>query len=199
MMRNSTEQFSRIETTCGFLLRQLQEIWNEMGETEDEKDADLADIEKECLSVYKQKVDEASRCKANLLKEIKAEIAAIGSSMGGQEIHSNSRVGENLKEELENVNVQLEGLHKRKTERMNRFKEVIDQSFQLGNPTDYLNKFAAEETDISLQKEKSQVLEEVSKSCSLPVGALESAGHTCGRAKDISQSHLQHCSVRAED
>ncbi|CAA7044639.1 unnamed protein product [Microthlaspi erraticum] len=159
MMRNSTEQFSRIETTCGLLLRQLQEIWNEMGETEDEKDAALADIEKECLSVYKRKVDEATRCKANLLKEIaigRAEIAAIGSSMGGQEIHSNSRVGENLKEELENVNVQLEALQKKKSERMNRFKEVIDQllklSFQLGNPTDYLKKFAAQETDLSLQK-----------------------------------------------
>ncbi|CAH2063308.1 unnamed protein product [Thlaspi arvense] len=163
MMRDSTEQFSRIETTCGLLLRQLQEIWNEMGETEDEKDAALADIEKECLSVYKRNVEKASRSKANLLKEIavgRAEIAAIGSSMGGQEIHvtalCNSRVGENLKEELENVNVQLEGLRKKKTERMNRFKEVIDQllklSFQLGNPTDYLNKFGAEETDLSLQK-----------------------------------------------
>ncbi|KAG7566255.1 hypothetical protein ISN44_As10g028400 [Arabidopsis suecica] len=183
MMRNSTEQFSRIETTCGLLLRQLQEIWNEMGETEDEKDAALADIEKECLSVYKRKVEEASRCKANLLKEIavgRAEIAAIGSSMGGQEIHesSNSRLGENLKEELENVNVQLEGLRKKKAERMTRFNEVIDQllklSIQLGNPTDYLNKFAAEETDLSLQKledlrkqlaelqnEKSKRLEEV--------------------------------------
>jgi protein regulator of cytokinesis 1 len=152
-----------------------------MGETEDEKDASLADIEKECLSVYKRKVEEASRGKANLLKEIavgRAEIAAIGSSMGGQEIHSNSRLGENLKEELENVNVQLDGLRKRKAERMIRFNEVIDQllklSLQLGNPTDYLKKFAAEETDLSLQRleelrsqlgelqnEKSKRLEEV--------------------------------------
>ncbi|XP_010512415.1 PREDICTED: 65-kDa microtubule-associated protein 4 isoform X2 [Camelina sativa] len=183
MMRNSTEQFSRIETTCGLLLRQLQEIWNEMGETEDEKDTALADIEKECLSVYKRKVEEASRCKANLLKEIalgRSEIAAIGSSMGGQEIHFNSRLGENLKEELENVNVQLDGLRKKKAERMNRFREVIDQllklSSQLGNPTDYLKKFAAEETDLSLQKleelrrqlaelqnEKSKRLEEVER------------------------------------
>lgn len=71
-------------------------------------------------------------------------------------LQSNNRVGENLKEELENVNVQLEGLRKKKAERMNRFKEVIDQllklSFQLGISTDYLKKFAAEETDLSLQK-----------------------------------------------
>lgn len=71
-------------------------------------------------------------------------------------LQSNSRLGENLKEELENVNVQLEGLRKMKAERMSRFYEVIDQllklSSQLGNPTDYLNKFAAEETDLSLQK-----------------------------------------------
>lgn len=61
-----------------------------MGENEEEKDAALADIEKECLLVYKRKVEEASRCKANLLKEIamgRAEIAGIGSSMGGHEIH----------------------------------------------------------------------------------------------------------------
>ncbi|CAN8254088.1 unnamed protein product [Cochlearia groenlandica] len=178
---SSKEKFSQIETTCGLLLRQLQEIWNEMGETDEEKDAALADIEKECLSVYKRKVEEASRCKANLLKEIaigRSEIASIGSSIGGQEIHSNSKVGENLKEELENVNVQLEALRIKKAERMNRFKEVIDQllklSSQLGNPTDYLKKFDTEETDLSLQKleelrrrlaelqtEKSQRLEEV--------------------------------------
>lgn len=61
-----------------------------------------------------------------------------------------------MKEELENVNVQLDGLRKRKAERMIRFNEVIDQllklSLQLGNPTDYLKKFAAEETDLSLQR-----------------------------------------------
>ncbi|CAN6836861.1 unnamed protein product [Brassica oleracea] len=183
MIRNSTEQFSRIETTCGLLLRQLQEIWSEMGENEDEKDAALADIEKECLLVYKRKVEEASRCKANLLKEIalgRAEIAAIGSSMGGQEIHCNGRVGENLKEELENVTVQLEELRRKKAERMNRFKEVIDQllslSFQLGDSTDYLKKLGAEEADLSLHKledlrrqlaelqnEKSKRLEEVER------------------------------------
>lgn len=61
-----------------------------------------------------------------------------------------------MKEELENVNVQLEGLRKKKAERMNRFKEVIDQllklSVQLGISTDYLKKFASEETDLSPQK-----------------------------------------------
>ncbi|XP_056865655.1 65-kDa microtubule-associated protein 4-like [Raphanus sativus] len=159
MIRSSTEQFSRIETTCGLLLRQLQEIWSEMGENEEEKDAALADIEKECLLVYKRKVEEASRCKANLLKEIalgRAEIAGIGSSMGGDEIHSNGRVGENLKEELENVSVQLEELRRKKAERMNRFKEVIDEllnlSFQLGDSTDHLKKFGGEESDLSLHK-----------------------------------------------
>uniref|UniRef100_M4DD99 Uncharacterized protein n=1 Tax=Brassica campestris TaxID=3711 RepID=M4DD99_BRACM len=154
-----------------------------MGENEDEKDAALADIEKECLLVYKRKVEEASRCKANLLKEIamgRAEIAAIGSSMGGQEIHSNGRVGENLKEELENVTVQLEELRRKKSERMNRFKEVIDEllslSFQLGDSTDYLKMLGAEEADLSLHKleelrrqlaqlqnEKSKRLEEVER------------------------------------
>lgn len=65
-------------------------------------------------------------------------------------------MGENLKEELENVTVQLEELRRKKAERMNRFKEVIDQllslSFQLGDSTDYLKKLGAEEADLSLHK-----------------------------------------------
>lgn len=65
-------------------------------------------------------------------------------------------MGENLKEELENVTVQLEELRRKKSERMNRFKEVIDEllslSFQLGDSTDYLKMLGAEEADLSLHK-----------------------------------------------
>lgn len=65
-------------------------------------------------------------------------------------------MGENLKEELENVTVQLEELRRKKSERMNRFKEVIDEllslSFQLGDSTDYLKQLGAEEADPSLHK-----------------------------------------------
>lgn len=61
-----------------------------------------------------------------------------------------------MKEELENVSVQLEELRRKKAERMNRFKEVIDEllslSFQLGDSTDYLKKFGGEESDLSLHK-----------------------------------------------
>lgn len=61
-----------------------------------------------------------------------------------------------MKEELENVSVQLEELRRKKAERMNRFKEVIDEllnlSFQLGDSTDHLKKFGGEESDLSLHK-----------------------------------------------
>lgn len=61
-----------------------------------------------------------------------------------------------MKEELENVTVQLEELRRKKSERMNRFKEVIDEllslSFQLGDSTDYLKMLGAEEADLSLHK-----------------------------------------------
>ena len=55
-----------------------------MAESEDEKDAALADIEKECLPVCKRKVKEASMCKASFLREIamgmgRVELAVIGS------------------------------------------------------------------------------------------------------------------------
>ncbi|XP_010545152.1 PREDICTED: 65-kDa microtubule-associated protein 4 [Tarenaya hassleriana] len=198
MLRQSAEQFARIETTCGLLLRQLQEIWNEMGESEDERDAALVEIEKECLAVYRRKVEDASTCKAELLKSIaigRAEIAAIGSSMGGPDGHSNNRVGENFKEELENVNLQLGEMRKKKMERKNLFDEVLDQllkiSFQLGNPTDYLRKLAAEETDLSLQK-----LEELRREL------VELQNENSKRLKEV-EDHLDMlkslCSVLGED
>ncbi|KAF3493379.1 hypothetical protein DY000_02056769 [Brassica cretica] len=77
-------------------------------ESEDEKDAALADIEKECLPVCKRKVKEASMCKASFLREIamgmgRAELAVIGSFLWADK--KLIRVGENSRGEFENVNV----------------------------------------------------------------------------------------------
>ncbi|KAM7279687.1 hypothetical protein ACFE04_006821 [Oxalis oulophora] len=43
------------ETTCGTLLQKLQEIWDEVGESDEERDKMLLQIEQECLDVYKRK------------------------------------------------------------------------------------------------------------------------------------------------
>lgn len=59
----------------------------------------LLQLERECLEVYRRKVDEANRCRAQLRQTIadaEAELAAICSSMGERPVHirqvSNGRI-----------------------------------------------------------------------------------------------------------
>lgn len=66
-----------------------QAIWDEVGESETERDKMLLDIEQECLEVYKRKVDQANQCRAQLRQAIadyQAEIVAIYSAMGERQV-----------------------------------------------------------------------------------------------------------------
>lgn len=68
----------------------MQIIWDEIGETNAEKDRLLLELERECLEVYRRKVDMANQCKARLQQTIadsEAELAAICSAMGDRPIH----------------------------------------------------------------------------------------------------------------
>lgn len=72
---------------CGFF---NQELWREIGESDDERDAMLLQIEQECLAVYGRNVDDANAYKLQLQKQIdacKVEIEDISSSMGEQHMH----------------------------------------------------------------------------------------------------------------
>lgn len=65
-------------------------IWDEIGESEDERDKMLLEVEQECLEVYRRKVDQANRSRAQLQQAIadaEAEIAAICSAMGEPPVH----------------------------------------------------------------------------------------------------------------
>ena len=65
-------------------------IWNEVGETEASRDKMLLELEQECLEVYRRKVDQANRCRAQLRQAIadsEAELAAICSAMGERPLH----------------------------------------------------------------------------------------------------------------
>lgn len=42
----------------------LQGIWDEVGESDEEQDKMLLQIEQECLNVYKRKVEQASKSRA---------------------------------------------------------------------------------------------------------------------------------------
>ena len=65
-------------------------IWNEVGETDVERDKMLLELERECLEVYRRKVDLANKCRAQLRQAIadsEAELAAICSAMGERPVH----------------------------------------------------------------------------------------------------------------
>lgn len=66
----------------GFL---FQLIWDEVGESEEERDKMLLQLEQECLDVYRRKVEQASKSRAVLLQSLadsKSELARLLSALG---------------------------------------------------------------------------------------------------------------------
>ncbi|KAG9440922.1 hypothetical protein H6P81_021087 [Aristolochia fimbriata] len=155
------DQLSQMETTCGSLLYELQIIWDEMGETDAERDKMLLQLEQECLEVYRRKVDQANRSRAQLRQEIadhEAELAAICSAMGEKPVHirqSEQNIG-SLKEELKAIVPQLEEMRKRKNERLLQFHEVLEQiqkiSREIVEPAHQISKIVVDESDLSTRK-----------------------------------------------
>ncbi|XVF50699.1 hypothetical protein PTKIN_Ptkin04bG0123300 [Pterospermum kingtungense] len=152
----------QVETTCGTLLYELQIIWDEVGETDADRDKMLLQLERECLEVYRRKVDEANRSRAQLRQTIadsEAELAAICSSMGERPVHirqSDQNAG-SLKEELSKILPQLEEMKKRKIERRKQFVEVLEQIKKITNEIygfteSVSSKTVVDETDLSLRK-----------------------------------------------
>ncbi|CAN6907548.1 unnamed protein product [Brassica oleracea] len=115
-----------------------QKIWVDIGESDAEKDRMLMELEKECLEIYRRKVDEAANSKAQLhqsLVSIEAEIASIMAALGVLNIHSPVRVhlikekgcSKSLKEKLAYVRPLLEDLRLQKEERVKQFVDVKAQ------------------------------------------------------------------------
>ncbi|XVE64112.1 hypothetical protein DITRI_Ditri07aG0075600 [Diplodiscus trichospermus] len=191
----------QVETTCGTLLYELQIIWDEVGETDADRDKMLFEIERECLEVYRRKVDQANRCRARLRQEIadsEAELAAICSAMGERPVHirqSDQNVG-SLKEELRKILPQVEEMRKRKIERRNQFLEVLEQTQTItneiyGSTESVSSKTVVDEADLSLRK-----LEE------LHIQLLELQKEKSDRLRQV-QDHLNMlsslCSVMGMD
>nr|ACG48851.1 hypothetical protein [Zea mays] len=77
-------------TSCGALLRELQQIWAEVGESEGEKNKALLDIERECLEVYRRKVDDANRTRVQLHQSVaakEAEVASLMATLGEHKLY----------------------------------------------------------------------------------------------------------------
>ena len=63
----------------------VQLIWDEVGETDEERDKMLLQLEQECLDVYKRKVDQAAKSRAHLLQALadaKVELSSLLSALG---------------------------------------------------------------------------------------------------------------------
>ncbi|XP_050387846.1 65-kDa microtubule-associated protein 3 [Argentina anserina] len=162
MSNLQSEQLLQMETTCGSLLYELQIIWNEVGETDKDRDKMLLELEQECLEVYRRKVDQANRCRAQLRQAIadsEAELAAICSAMGERPVHirqSDQSAG-SLKEELSKIVPQLEEMQKRRIDRRNQFLEVVEQiqiiSSEINGSTSCnSSKIGVDESDLSLRR-----------------------------------------------
>ncbi|PKU74695.1 65-kDa microtubule-associated protein 6 [Dendrobium catenatum] len=170
-----------MENSCGVLLRELQNIWAEIGESKPDQDKILLEIENECLQLYQRKVDEATCSKARLYQLVaakEAELAALMASLGEQTPYSQAekRVS-SLKEKLAAITPLLEDLKVRKEERIKQFVDVqlkIEKITAEITENGRNSNVACEEQDLStrklneyqtqlhtLQKEKSDRLQKV--------------------------------------
>ncbi|KAA8539835.1 hypothetical protein F0562_026527 [Nyssa sinensis] len=122
----------------------------------------LLELEQECLEVYRRKVDQANRCRAQLRQAIadsEAELAVICSAMGERPVHirqSDYNPG-SLKEELGAILPQLEEMRKRNCDRRNQFIEILQQIQKISNEIYRSSEYTpsntvVDETDLSLRK-----------------------------------------------
>ncbi|XP_027356705.1 65-kDa microtubule-associated protein 5 [Abrus precatorius] len=131
-MAAMSPSFSPSRTTCASLLRQLQMIWDEIGESDSDRDNMLLQLEQECLDIYQRKVEETRKHKADLyqsLAEAEAEVANIISSLG--ESTSFSRGKGTLKQQIATIRPVLEDLRSKKDDRIKEFSKIKSQISQI--------------------------------------------------------------------
>ncbi|GJY68613.1 65-kDa microtubule-associated protein 3-like protein [Tanacetum coccineum] len=119
-----------METSCVSLIKELQKIWDEVGEHENDRDKMLYELEQECLEAYRRKVDQASSVRAQLKQAVadsEAKLGHICASLGERCLPMKQSEPSSLKKELAAILPQLDMMQKRKTERKLQFKEIIDQ------------------------------------------------------------------------
>ncbi|KAF3331326.1 microtubule-associated protein 1-like protein [Carex littledalei] len=131
MAVTSTENPSFGENTCGSLLQQLQRIWNEVGESDEDRDKILLQLDQECLDVYKRKVDMASQSRDLLIQALddsKIELARLLSALGEKTIvRTPEKSSGTIKEQLAAIAPTLNQLNKQKEERVKEFVDVQSQ------------------------------------------------------------------------
>ncbi|XP_059441558.1 65-kDa microtubule-associated protein 1 [Corylus avellana] len=151
------------ESTCGSLLQKLQEIWDEVGESDEERDKMLLQLEQDCLDVYKKKVELAAKSRAQLLQALsdaKLELSTLLSALGEKSfIGIPEKTSGTIKEQLAAIAPALEQLWKQKEERVKDFSDVQSQIQKICgeiagnlNLNDQTGTPAVDEADLSLKK-----------------------------------------------
>lgn len=117
-----------LETSCGYLLQELQIIWDEVGEDEFEREKVLLDTEQECLDVYRRKVDNANISRARLHQELadsEAEFTHLLLLLDERSLPGRpEKMTGTLKEQLKSIAPALREMRIRKEERMKQFRTV---------------------------------------------------------------------------
>ncbi|PON41668.1 Microtubule-associated protein, MAP65/Ase1/PRC [Trema orientale] len=130
-MTTMPSSLSPSRTTCASLLRELQIIWDEIGESDGERDKMLLQLEQECLDIYRRKVENTRKYKATLhqsLAEAELEINTIVAALGEHASFSRFEKGKGtLKEQILAFKPVLEDLRLRKKERVDEFLEIQSQ------------------------------------------------------------------------
>ncbi|KAJ0977992.1 hypothetical protein J5N97_013466 [Dioscorea zingiberensis] len=115
-------------TSCGSLLKELQGLWDDIGENDHEKDTMILQLEQECLDVYRRKVEQAKKHKSDLqlsVAEGESEVSNLLSVLGEQEcLKLLGKPNGSLKEQLAALNPLLEDLRRKKEERIKEFLDV---------------------------------------------------------------------------
>ncbi|KAM1754977.1 hypothetical protein ACFX12_007360 [Malus domestica] len=148
------------ETTCGSLLQKLQEIWNEVGESDEERDKMLLQLEQECLDVYKRKVELAAKSRAQLLQALsdsRLELSSLLSALGEKSFTGvPEKTSGTIKEQLGAIAPLLEQLWEQKEERVKEFIDVQSQiqkiCGEIAGNSNLSDSPAVDESDLSLKK-----------------------------------------------
>ncbi|XP_062157075.1 65-kDa microtubule-associated protein 8 isoform X2 [Alnus glutinosa] len=151
-----------LETSCGYLLQELQMIWNEVGEDQFEREKVMLDLEQECLEVYRKKVDSANVSRARLhqeLAEAEAEFTHLLLSLGERSLPGRpEKMTGTLKEQLDSITPALREMRLRKDDRVKKYRAVQGQiqkiSAEIAGQPEYNDSSMAtvNENDLSLKK-----------------------------------------------
>ncbi|KAK3129064.1 hypothetical protein QOZ80_6BG0470980 [Eleusine coracana subsp. coracana] len=123
------------DITCGSLLQKLQLVWDEVGESDEDRDKVLYELDQECLDVYKRKVDQATNSRDLLIQALddsKIELARLLSALGEKAVsRTPEKTSGTIKQQLAAIAPTLEQLTKKKNERKREFINVQSQIDQI--------------------------------------------------------------------